>query len=291
VDEAPRHIPAEVIESYLERNGRSAASLVAAVVVADEDEAYVREAAQRFPNDPLVQFTVLYKNLFPEQRREWLDRFMKSAPENALPAYLSAQEHLKAGEIAAGVSDLVEASQRQAYSDYSLETMLEVEQLGMHSGSSVLEAKLDAMVTVPMPQLSPFRQLSRQMLTLRDQYLTTGDAASARAMEQMVLGLSDRLTVGEGSRFLISQLVGVALERQLLERLPSEVFSDVLGMTPAQRAEELSAWRTAVKSGVPDMEVLLGRASETEAISYFDRLKSVGELGAMHWWQTRHGGP
>jgi len=41
--------------------------------VAEGGEAYLREAAERFPDDPRVQWTVLYKNLFPEQRRAWLD--------------------------------------------------------------------------------------------------------------------------------------------------------------------------------------------------------------------------
>jgi len=262
---------------------------VAAVVMADEDEAYLREAAEKHPSNPLVQFTLLYKNLFPEQRRQWLDRFMESSPDNALPAYLSAREHLKAGDTAGALRDLREAAKRARYNDYSLETMLEVEQLCMHSGSSVLQAKVDAMVTVPMPQLVQFKQLTQEMINLREQYLTAGDPASARAMEQTILGLADHLTTGEGSRFLIGQLVGVAIERQLLERLPSGIISDVLGMTPAQRAEQLSAWRTALKGSVPDLEVLLNQASEAEAISYFDRLKNVGELEAMIWWHSRRG--
>ena len=291
LDEVPRKVPPEVLETYLERNGRSAGSLVAAVVVAEEDEAYLGEAAQRFPNDPLVQFTLLYKNLFPEQRREWLDRFMTSAPDNALPAYLSAREHLKAGDTAAALRDLQEASRRPRYIDYSLETMLEVEQLSLQSGASVAEAKVGAFAAVPMPQLVQFKQLGQEMLTLREQYLAAGDPASGRALEQMVLQLADLLTTGEGSRLLISQLVGVAIERRFLEQLPPEVFSEVLGMTPAQRVEELSAWKTALKKEVPDLEALLSQGSEAEVISYFDRLKSQGELAAIRWWQTTHGRP
>jgi len=62
-------------------------------------------------------------------------------------------------------------------------------------------------------------------------------------------------------------------------------------MTAAQRREELTAWKTTLKAGVPDLEVLLRQASEAEAISYFDRLKSVGELEAMRWWQNRRAQP
>jgi len=62
-------------------------------------------------------------------------------------------------------------------------------------------------------------------------------------------------------------------------------------MTAAQRAEELAAWKTALKARVPDVELLLRQASEAEVISYFDRLKSVGELEAMRWWQNRRGQP
>jgi hypothetical protein len=291
VEVEPPAIPIEAIERYLERNGRDAASLLAAAVVAEAGEAYVREAAQRFPNDPRVQFTVLYRNLFPEQRREWLDRFMQSAPENCLPTYLSAPEHFKAGETAGAVRDLMEAHRRPEYNDYILATMQDVEQLYMESGSSALEAKLGAFAKAPMPQLAQFKQLGQEMVNLHEQYLAAGDPASAQALDQMILGLADRLTTGEGSRFLISQLVGVVIERQLLDRLPPQDGVDLLGMTAAQRTQELSAWKTSLKAGVPDLELLLRQASEAEAISYFDRLKTDGELEAMRWWQSRRRQP
>ena len=290
-DDEPRPVPPEAIERYLERNGRNAASLLAAMVVAEDGEVYLREAAQRFSSDPRVQWAVLYRNLFPEQRREWLDRFLQSAPENCIAAYISAREHFNAGNTAAGLRDLVEAGRRASYDDYTLATMHDVEQLYMEGSRPVLEAKFDAFAKAQMPQLAQLKRLGQDMVTLRDQYLVAGDLASARAMEQMILSLADRLTTGEGGRFLIGQLVGVALERQLVDRLPAEGGLELLGMTAAQRREELTAWKTTLKAGVPDLEVLLRQASEAEAISYFDRLKSVGELEAMRWWQNRRAQP
>jgi hypothetical protein len=290
-DDEPPSIPVEAIERYLERNGRDAASLLAAAAVAEGGEAYLREAAERFPDDPRVQWTVLYKNLFPERRRAWLDRFMQSAPEDCLPAYVSARDRFKAGDTAGAVGDLLEANRRPGFDDYTLATIQDVEEAYIESGVSVVQAKLGAFGKAPMPHLVQFKQLGQEMVALREQYLAAGDVASARAMEQMTLGLADRLTTGEGDRFLIGQLVGVAIERQLLDQLPPDGGSELLGMTAAQRAEELSAWKTALKSSLPDIELLLRQASEAEAISYFDRLKTVGELEAMRWWQNRRGQP
>lgn len=113
-----------------------------------------------------------------------------------------------------------------------------------------------------MPHVVQFKQLGQEMVALREQYLAAGDVASARAMEQMTLGLADRLTTGEGGRFLIGQLVGVAIERQFLDRLPPDGGADLLGMTAAQRAEELAASKTALKASVPDLELLVGRPAK-----------------------------
>jgi hypothetical protein len=293
LNDEPRPVPLEAIERYLERNSRNAASLLAAMVVAKDGGPYLQEAEQRFPDDPRVQWAVLYRNkgLSPEQRREWLNRFLQSAPGNSLAGYSSAREHFKTGDTAAAVRDLLEASQRPGYEDYTLATMQDVEQLYMESGLSVLEAKFGAFANAQLPQLGQLKQLSQEMLALREQYLLVGDPASARAMEQMTLGLADRLTTGQGGLLLIGQLVGVAIERQLLDRLPAESGSDLLGMTAAQRAAELAGWKTALKTGVPDLEWLLRQASEAEAISYFDRLKTVGELEAIRWWVNRQGQP
>jgi len=89
----------EQISAYLEANHRNAESLLAAALATD-DPAYLTEAKERFPNDPRVQFAAIFKSDSPEERRQWLDRLKQTAPDNALPDYLSALDDLKAGRRA-----------------------------------------------------------------------------------------------------------------------------------------------------------------------------------------------
>ena len=63
-----------------------AASLLAAFR-ALEDTNYLDEAATNFTNDPQVQWTILARNAFPEDRRRWLDL---TAPTSSWPSLVRA---------------------------------------------------------------------------------------------------------------------------------------------------------------------------------------------------------
>lgn len=282
-------LPIEEIERYLERNGRSAASLLAVCQVSG-DEAYLREAASNHPDDPRVQFAVLAKDLFPEQRQAWLERFKQSDPANPLPRYLAALEDFKNGNAGAALQELAVASQQSAYNDHTLEMIQDVEELHLGAGTPAVQAKIAALNT-PLPHLVQLKRLGQEMMTLRDQYTAAGDTASADAMGQMVLGLADRLTQGDGGRFLINQLVGVAIERRLLDQLPPSADSDLLGMTAGQRIAELTDWKNSLKEATSTLEARLKQASEAELISYFDRLKTSGELEAVRWLESKREQP
>src|ERR1019366_2017117 len=88
VTEAPKRSCGE-IEAYLQQNKRNVESLLAAFRVSG-DKAYLREAATNFPNDPAVQFATIAFDVFPEQRRQWLEAFKGASPNNAVAWYLSA---------------------------------------------------------------------------------------------------------------------------------------------------------------------------------------------------------
>ncbi len=118
----PPKLPREEVEKYLERNRRSAASLLAAYG-ALRDTNYLKEAATNFPNDPRVQLSVLRRDIFPEERRKWLDLFKTSLPENSLANYLSARDYLKNGESALAMSELLEAAGKPLFKDYAMEFM------------------------------------------------------------------------------------------------------------------------------------------------------------------------
>ena len=53
-----------------------------------------------------MQLAVLAHNAFPEARRQWLDAFKASSPDNSLANYLSAQDYFKNGQPEAAMKEL-----------------------------------------------------------------------------------------------------------------------------------------------------------------------------------------
>lgn len=112
-------LTAEQVEAYLKANGRKTSSLLAAYRTSG-DPALLQEAMQKYPNDPQVAFEAVFKkDASPEEQRRWLDAFKQSAPDNALVNYLSAHNYFKAGQTDQAVQELVAASSKQQYQDYT----------------------------------------------------------------------------------------------------------------------------------------------------------------------------
>jgi hypothetical protein len=107
----------EQIGAFLAANHRSAESLLAASRASD-DPVYLKEAKDRFPGDPRVQYAALFKSDSPEERRQWLDRLKQTAPDNALPDYLSALDDLKAGRTQQGAQELADGVGKAGFQDY-----------------------------------------------------------------------------------------------------------------------------------------------------------------------------
>jgi hypothetical protein len=273
----------EQTAEYLRQYGTNAETLLAT-----QKKDYIKLAAELFPNDPRVQYAVVTRDLFPEARREWLDRFKQSAPDNAMADYLSAREYLRAGDREQGLKDLAAAAGKPHFNDYTLEQVQNMEDAQLSAGRSLLEAKL-AGGELLLPQLAMFKGLAQDVQAIQKEYLGAGDAASAETLAQMGRLLGQQLSGGEGSRTLIGQLVGISVERIVLNQLPLDSRPDFLGgSTVQQRFDEIAAFRQSVKTLTPQLNELMARGNETEIISYFDRMKLQGEYKAMLWLQNRN---
>ena len=100
-------LTAAQVEAYLKANRTNAASLLAAYRTSG-DKALLKEAMEKYPNDPQVALEAIFdKDLSPEQQRQWLNTFEKSAPDNALANYLSAYNYFNSGQIDQGIQELI----------------------------------------------------------------------------------------------------------------------------------------------------------------------------------------
>jgi RNA polymerase sigma factor (sigma-70 family) len=157
-DTAPK-LTAGQVEAYLKANGRKASSLLAAYRTSG-DLALLKEAMEKYPNDPQVAFGAAFaKDLPPEEQRQWLNAFEQSAPDNALANYLSALNYLNSGQIDQGVRELIAASGKQQFQNYTLDRWKDDEEAYLSAGYSAAEAGYLATFQLALPQLAPVRQL------------------------------------------------------------------------------------------------------------------------------------
>jgi hypothetical protein len=270
------------LESYLQKRQRSAESLIT-VFRATGDKAYLVEAAQQFPGDPRVQLGVLVENLYPEQQREWIDRFKKSAPENSFASYLSALDNYQQGDSAAALKDLAMAQQKRAFKDYSVDQMRGLEDLVVSSGKPERVAKESTVNAVPMAEYGMVKQLTQEMTSQQDKYHEAGDTGAVETLARMGVDLANRFVGEDGGRFLMGQLVGMAIEARFLKQLDQDKVYDFLAQTPAQRQETLTTKRQNLKGLTGDISQRLSQVSDAEANLYFDRIKTSGEIEAIRW--------
>lgn len=281
-------LPREVIDRWL-ASGRTNAEDLLAVRQAGGGLEFLRMALTNFPNDPRVLFAASALGDASEERRARLDRFKAAAPDNALADYLSARDHLKGGRTEEGLADLVAASGKKGFQDYTLDAIQNAEELYLQAGKSPAEAKVLGAATGLLPHLAQLKGLAQEMAGLQQQYLSAGDKASAERLARMGLQLAQHLMDGEGSRSLISQLVGNAVERISLKPLDAERNYDFLQGTAQDRIAQLDARRSGVRNDTKLLDAWMRNANDADIISYFDRYKIYGELGALAWLRQRQG--
>jgi hypothetical protein len=279
-------LPPEVFGQWLDKGRTNAADLLAIRQVGGGEQ-YLRMALTNFPNDPRVLMAAVALNDGPDAQRERLDRFKKTAPDNALADYLSARDHLKKGNTEQAVADLLSASAKTRFEDYTAEAMQTAEELYLDAGRSPAEAKLLGSSSTYLPHLAQLKGLAQDMAALERQYLAAGDTASAQNLAQMGMQLGEQLSTGAGSRCLINQLVGVAVEKIVLTPLDGGTPYPFLNATVPEHLAQIDAFRDSVKQDAHLAEAWFNRATEAELMVYFDRLKLFGETDALTWLKQR----
>jgi hypothetical protein len=288
----------EKIQKYLELHHRNAASLLAAFHATRDPENpdkgidYLKEAATNFPGDPHVQWTVLAQNTFPEDRRNWLDAFKVSSPNNSLANYLSASDYFKNGQPDAAIKELTEATSKGQFADFAMENFLGGAELSKFGGASPSIANVMAMSAMSgdlLPELSSLKGITQGIRDVQKQYSDSGDTASVQNLSLMGVTLASRLTSGDGGRFVIGQLVGMATETLALQSLDQNTAYDFLGgESPSQRLEQLKDQRQDMRTLAKNFNLTFFNASEAERDNYTERMKIYGEVPAMRWFLQQH---
>lgn len=243
------------------------------------DPALLQEAMQKFPGDPQVAFEAAFRrDRSPDERRQWLDGLKSSAPQNALADYLSAADHFKAGRSDQAVQDLIAASGKSQFQDFTLERIQDDEEAYRAAGYPMAEAKTIPAAQLLLPQLAEMKVMSQSLTELALSYRQAGDEASAQAVLQMTAGLGQRYSIGFPGVPEISQLVGIVMERTALGQMD---------------ANSLYGGEQTVKARLGQLaqqtEALWSRMSPEDWINYKDRWRNFGEVAAGRWLINKRG--
>lgn len=286
----PSNLTIEQVEPYLQRSQRSAESLLAAFRLTGHAE-FLREAAEKYSKDPRVALAALHQSRSAEERRQWLDVLKQSDPDNAMARYLSALQYFKSGQSDQAVLELMAASSQTNWRDYVLDSIQSSEEAYLSAGYSIAEAKALAVSGLALPGLGELRDLSRRMVDLAGLYRQAGDAASAQAVLQMGLVLGQRAGQESGRASLIQDLVGLAIERQMLGSMDPASPLDAERQTVQSRLDELARRREAIKELGKQSDAVMKSMSDTDLVIYYDRLKMHGEESALRWALSRQPPP
>jgi len=278
-EQAPK-LTAGQVEAYLKANRTNATSLLAAYRTSG-DPALLKEAMEKYPNDPQVAFeAVLDKDLSPEEQRQWLNTFKQSAPDNALADYLSAFNYLKAGQTDLAVQDLTAASGK-SLTDYTLARAQADEEAYLSAGYSAAEAIRISDGWLMIPQLSQVKQLGVNLVDLAQAYNQSGDQASAQAAFQMAINLGQRYGDVSTDPMLISQLVGQAIEKIAFSAMdPNSPYGNS-GQTVQDQLNQIAQQRAAIKQLCDQAVPLLPTMSDQDILNYENRRRAFGEVAAL----------
>ena len=277
------------VAAYLDANRRNAASLLAAYRVTG-DHALLEEAMQKYPADQQVGFEAAFrKDATPAERQQWLESFKKSAPDNALPNYLSALDFFQAGQPDQAVRELIAASGKPQFQDYSLERVQDDEEAYLGAGYSIAEAKALATSQLLLPQLAQVKQLSLDLFDLAKSYRQAGDEASAQATLEMAANLGRRYSASSAGESEISQLVGMWVERNALTAMDPNSAYGSSGQTVQDRIDQITQQNATLRQLGQQVEPLLQNLSEQDWISYKDRWMMFGEESALKWVIGKYG--
>ena len=270
------------VQGYLEANRRNASSLLAAYRTTG-DAALLAEAMEKYPNDPKVAFEAALKSdASPEQRRQWLDVLKKSSPDNALGNYLSALDYFTTGQSDRAVEEMIAASSKQHFEDYSAARGQDDEEAYLAAGNSPAEAKALASSQLLLPQLAQLKQLSNTMIDLAKSYQQSGDTASAQAALDMALSLGQRFNGAPGEP-LLNRLVGLAIEQNALGAMDPNSPYGRNGETVQDHIDKLRGQSTALKDLGRQFEAVAETMSDADWLHYIDRWRSFGEVAAVQW--------
>jgi hypothetical protein len=144
-------------------------------------------------------------------------------------------------------------------------------------------------VNLRLPHLAQIAELGRNLVDLANSYQQAGDEASRQAALQMAVNLGRRYSGEAAGETLISQLVGINVERKALAAMDPASSYGANNQTVQERIDQLAQERTAIRALNQQADPLWQRMSDQDWAGYLGRAQVVGEQGALTWLVSEYG--
>lgn len=269
-----------------ERSLAARARATAIQAILDGNADLLRQAIKMSPNDPFLLFLgATHSLLTPEEKLELGRRFYERDSQNALAAFVHAANLLKSGDSAAALDILRSSGDRADYSDYTNETFSLMEAALIRAGHSPVEAKWMVFPKLEAGYYIDLRDTVGSLVRM------TGDlpADKAASMRSLASYMSRRISDESKSGTIVSQLVGLVMEKKVLEGMAEDQSSPYDGLTVAEARASIEAQRRQLielSGSVPDYEQLL-RDDPQVLNLYFERMMRDGEVEALKWLRDK----
>lgn len=267
----------EQIDIYLQAQHRSAGSLLAAYRLS-KDEAFFREAMEKFPNDPEVLVTALELPNIPTKRLEILLKLKRVDPDNSIANCLSARILFDLGKNDEALAEL-SGTFGKTMRDYNLVSQQNVEEAYLSSGYSAVAAKWVTMTQATKPFLIQMRNVADGLKKERATATAAGDEAGVIASQEIQLEIANQVRQG---KFLIDTLVATNLEKKvLIETNTPEAHN---------RIAEIEQQTKTIRDQASKIPILMADnvVPESDWLLYFERIKVFGENAANTWILEKH---
>ncbi len=203
--------------------------------------------------------------------------------------YLSALDHFKSGHNDQAVQELIAASNKPQFQDYSWDFVQNAEEAWRSAGYSEAETRMVATWQLLLPHAAELNQLHRNILDLANAYRQAGDETSAQAALQFNMELGQQLN-GSPNDPLINQLIGIGIQRDALGAMNPNSPYGTGGLTVADQINQLTQQDAAIKALASQMDSLQHTMSAQEWITYNDRTRAFGEVNALRWLINKRAG-
>lgn len=286
-------------QKWLDSRGRDAAGLVAMWDLTG-DNALLREAAEKYPNDPRVCIAFVY-GAGSQDVLYWVDRFVAADPENPDALILKAGTSGKSpdGADLSGAITLIRqaVNSKTPRNNHQRERMETVRAAALACGASPGDSARQALAVFSNYNLSDKGVLGAL-------YVLT------RAKEQAGIG-GDRDRVVDLTRLGIALLEHPACDAPVsirgagyapleaipfVDELPADTAVGSAGETIAQlRQKTVLSWEEAMRqlpAGVtefPDSRGVVADASDAVISEFTDRVLRDGEMSATVWLVQQSG--